>query len=165
MPSRTIAAGLLSASLLIAAASPALAQDENAREPEPISMADAAVASLFRALDVLPAVLFPDARAPQALAEYVPAAREQLTAIAGGGPGLRRHLRFIEARCSAHGVGVALVFAELRPIYAIRTFAVAWRSSTPTSSDDDWSGATGLLSWQDHEEFVHVMGRETVACP
>jgi hypothetical protein len=104
-------------------------QDRPCPQPGPLAWSDdelaaanpyGAGAGLLRALIgavmSLPALLWPDARVPDSLAVFVPAAREQLWDNASEDFRLPLHLRFLEARCSSDG-GVALVFEEIgRPV-------------------------------------------------
>ena len=111
----------------------------------------------------LPSALWPDAPVPASIAEYLPAAREQLWTQATDGLRLPLHLRFLEARCNSDG-GVALVFEEIgRPIGST-TYAYAVRGSMPTSPDDGWGGGYGVRSVPDDPEFIHLMGDDTVVC-
>ena len=120
--------------------------------------------SLTGAAASLPGLLWPDAPVPASLAEFMPAAREQLWDQATDGLRLPLHLRFLEARCSSDG-GVALVFEEIGPPFFATTYAYAVRGSMPTSPDDGWSAGTGMRSVLDDPEFVHLMGDDTVVCP
>ena len=123
-----------------------------------------ALARVVGTVSTLPMLLWPDAPVPASLAEYLPAAREQLWAQAPDGLRLPLHLRFLEARCNSEG-GAALVFEEIgRPFFAT-TYAYAVRGSMPTSPDDGWGGGTGKTSVVDDPEFIHIMGDDTVACP
>ena len=112
----------------------------------------------------LPLYLWPDAPVPASLAEYLPAAREQLWDHASDGLRFPLHLRFVEARCSRDG-GVALVFEEIGPPIGTTTYAYAVRGSMPTSPDDGWGGGYGVRSVLDDPEFIHLMGDDTVVCP
>jgi hypothetical protein len=127
----------------------------------PVPEADPA---LIAAAASLPSVLWPDAPVPASLAEYLPAAREQLWAQATDGLRLPLHLRFLEARCSSDG-GVALVFEEIGRPFFLTTYAYAVRGSMPTSPDDSWGGGYGMASVLDDSEFIHDMGPDHVACP
>ena len=118
--------------------------------------------ALIGAVKSLPELLWPDALVPASLAEYLPAAREQLWSNASEDFRLPLHLRFLEARCSRDG-GVALVFEEIGPPIGTTTFAYAVRGSMPTSPDDGWGAGTGKRSVLDDPEFIHVMGDDTVA--
>ena len=154
---------LIAAALVAASSTPALARA--AEGDGAVSMAEASVASMLRAARMLPLLVWPDAPAPDSVAEFVPAAREQLRSQAIDGLRVPLHLRFLEARCSADGGGVALVFEEIGPPYLLRTFAYAVRGSMPTSLDDSWAGGYGLTTVLDDPEFIHAMGSDTVTCP
>ena len=143
------------------ASGPAEATD--AAEPA-VSLAPGLDPAPIGTIASLPALLWPDAPVPASLAEYLPAAREQLWGQATDGLRLPLHLRFLEARCNSSG-GVALVFEEIgRPFFAT-TYAYAVRSSMPTSVHDGWAGGTGQTSVLDDPEFILLMGDVTVACP
>ncbi len=124
-----------------------------------------AVSDLVRRLNSLPGLIWPDAQVPTSLAEFLPAAREQLWSQANDALRLPLHLRFVAARCSSDGEKVTLVFEELRPPYLTRTYAYVARRAMPTSVDDGWSGGYGMSSVADDPEFVRIMGSDTVACP
>ena len=126
---------------------------------------DRLVQELIDVLTSLAALLWPDAPVPASLAEYLPAAREQLWNQATDGLRLPLHLRFLEARCSSDG-GVALVFEEIGRPFFLTTYAYTVRGSMPTSADDGWgNGGTGLRAVLDDSEFIHLMGDDTVVCP
>ena len=133
--------------------------------PAPASRTDLAAdaAASAQALTSLPGLPWPDAAIPASLAEFVPAAREQLWDQATDGLRLPLHLRFLEARCNSDG-GVALVFEEIGPPIGTTTYAYAVRGSMPSSPDDDWGGGTGQTSVLDNPEFIHSMGTDAVAC-
>lgn len=141
----------------------------DAGDPAPTTSPDGTegaslVPALISVAVSLPALLWPDAPLPASLAEFVPAAREQLWAQAIDGLRLPLHLRFLEARCNSDG-GVALVFEEIgRPFFAT-TYAYAVRGSMPTSPDDGWGGGYGMTSVLDDPEFIHLLGDDTTACP
>jgi hypothetical protein len=165
MARRAIGRALLGAVLVLAASIQvaAQAQPEPKRE-EPLTMAQAAAAALLNALEALPSVIWPDEPAPASLAESVPLARERMWDRAFDSFPWPLHLRFIEARCGATGA-VALVFEEIRPLLPMRTYAVAWRGSMPSSTDDDWAGSTGMASVRDDPELDRILGADTGPCP
>jgi hypothetical protein len=116
-------------------------------------------------LTSLPSVIWPDAPVPESVAEFMPAAREQLWDQASDGLRLPLHLRFLEARCGSDG-GVALVFEEVGPPISVTTYAYTVRDSMPTAPDDGWfGGGTGKPSVLDDPEFIHLMGDDTAPCP
>lgn len=159
-----IARALLGAALVLAASVGVVAQTEpSAEREEPLTMAQAAAAALASALEAVPSVVWPDAPTPASLAPSVSVAREAMWNRAFDTFPWPLHLRFVEARCG--GGAVALVFEEIRPLLPLRTYAVAWRGSMPSSSDDAWGGGTGMPSVLGDPEFIHIMGTDTVACP
>jgi len=156
---------LLGTVLVLAASAQVGAQTEpDPKRQEPVTMAQAAAAALAGALEAVPSVVWPDAPAPASLERSVPVAREWMWDRAFDAFPWPLHLRFIEVRCGSDGA-VALVFEEIRPLLPLRTYAVAWRGSMPSSSDDGWGGGTGMPSVLDDAEFIHIMGPDTVACP
>jgi hypothetical protein len=112
----------------------------------------------------LPPVIWPDAPAPGALADSVPAARWKLWTEATDGLRLPLHLTFVEARCGSDG-SVGLIFEEHRPPYTDERFAYAARGTMPTAADDSWSGGYGINgSVLDDDEFIHLLGPNPSIC-
>lgn len=150
---------------LLLACLPSAAIGVDDERDEPLTLEAASAAALVRAFNALPAVVWPDARAPESVADFVPAVREQLWRTATEGLRLPLHLRFLEARCQVEGTSVALIFEAFRPPYLFPSYAVAVRGSLPTSTDDSWAGAYGIRSVERDPEFIQLMGNDTVPCP
>lgn len=124
----------------------------------------AVVVALGLSVTYLPALIWPDASVPSAVAASLPAARQQLWSEGIDGLRLPLHLTFVEARCAADG-SVALIFEEHRPPYTDSRFAYAARGSMPIAADDSWSGGFGITgSVLDDDEFIHLMGPDTTLC-
>lgn len=112
----------------------------------------------------LPPAIWPDAPAPEALAESVPPARWKLWTEATDGLRLPLHLTFVEARCGSDG-SVGLIFEEHRPPYIDQRFAYAARGSMPTAGDNSWSGGYEITgSVLDDDEFIRALGSNPSIC-
>ena len=114
---------------------------------------------------VVPPVAFPDHAAPERVAPFVPAARDQLLDQLDPVARFPVYFRFLEARCSTDGSGgIALLFEELRPPYLEPTIAYTTRRGLPASPEDAWSGGFGVRSIDDDPEFIHLMGPGSARC-